>query len=490
MAKEILLPELAESVVEGEILEWLVSEGQEVALDQPLLEIATDKVTVELPSPYAGKLVRQLVKTGETVSVHAPIALIEDGEADEGSGDPGETGAMAAAADEDAPEDNADDGERLSLFKPDAERQAVRNPFAQGIDRRRPVDERADQADEEPTEPPETAAAHSDFPGATNRYGRVLAVPAARILARELEVNIARVLGSGPNGRVRTEDVRAFVSEPAAAEPAPESAPGDTPVPEPKPQAAAPGVLPPPVAYRTPAGYTERERREPLRGVRKAIARQMSASHLYAARTLAVDEADLSRLVDLRERLKPRADSRGVRLSYLPFVFKALVWALQQYPAVNSSLDEATAEIVHKTYYNLGLAVATEAGLVVPVVRDADTLSILEIGREINRLADKARAGELAPADMYGSSFSVTNIGSIGTLFSFPIINVPDAAILGVHAVKERPVAVDGQVVVRPMMYLSLSFDHRLVDGAEAARFLKEVIRLLEEPGELLLEAV
>lgn len=482
MAKEILLPELAESVVEGEILEWLVSEGEEVALEQPLLEIATDKVTVELPSPYAGTLVRQLVKAGETVSVHAPIAVIEDGEADQ-------TGAVAAAASEEAPEeDEADDGERLSLFKPDAERQAVRNPFAQGIDRRRPVDERAEQADEEPTEPPGAAAAHADFPGATNRYGRVLAVPAARILARELEVNIARVLGSGPNGRVRAEDVRAFASEPAAAESAPQSAPGDTAVPE--PQAPAPGALPPPVAYHTPSGYAERESREPLRGVRKAIARQMSASHLYAARTLAVDEADLSRLVDLRERLKPRAESRGVRLSYLPFVFKALVWALQQYPDVNSSLDEATAEIVHKTYYNLGLAVATEAGLVVPVVRDADTLSILEIGREINRLADKARAGELAPADMHGSSFSVTNIGSIGTLFSFPIINVPDAAILGVHAVKERPVAVDGQVVVRPMMYLSLSFDHRLVDGAEAARFLKEVIRLLEDPGELLLEAV
>lgn len=463
MPKEIVLPEIAESVVEAEVLEWLVAEGQGVALDQPLLEVATDKVTVELPSPYAGTLVKQLVKTGDTVSVHAPIAMIEEGEP---VGEPaGENDAPDDSAEADAGDD-ADDGENLSLFKPDKARQAVTNPFVEVVDRRKHGGASSEAAQR-------TAA--------TNRYGRVLAVPAARVLARELGVDVAQVVGSGPNGRVRREDVRAFAKAQASSQ---------VTTPTERRQAFAPDMLPEPVAYSTPPGYAERERREPLRGVRRTIARQMSASHLYAVRTLAVDEADLSRLVDLRTRLKARAESRGVRLNYLPFVFKALVWALQQYPQLNSSLDEQTREIVHKTYYNLGLAVATEAGLVVPVVRDVDNLSILEIGREINRLAAGARAGELAPEEMRGSSFSVTNIGSIGTLFSFPIINVPDAAILGVHAIKERPVAVDGQVVVRPMMYLSLSFDHRLVDGAEAARFLKEVIRLLEDPGELLLEAV
>src|SRR5699024_2114148 len=245
--------------------------------------------------------------------------------------------------------------------------------------------------------------------------------------------------------------------------------------------------LPPPVTYRTPTGYADREQREPLRGMRRAIARQMSASHLYAVRTLVVDEADLSRLVSLRKQLKPAAEAQGVKLSYLPFIFKALVWALQQYPQLNTSLDEATREIVHKSYYNVGLAVAVEAGLVVPVIRDVDSKPILEVGREINAYAERARAGQLTPDEMHGASFSVTNVGTIGSLFSFPIINSPDAAILGVHAIKDRPVAVDGEVAIRPMLYLSLSFDHRLVDGATAAQFLRDIIARLESPEQWLL---
>ncbi|AEB11458.1 dihydrolipoamide acetyltransferase family protein [Marinithermus hydrothermalis] len=463
MPKEVLLPELAESVVEGEILKWLVNEGDTVQKDQPLVEVMTDKVTVELPSPYAGVLVKRLVNEGDVVPVHAPIALIEEAGAAAPSVQAEEERSIVEPA---ASANEADEGEELSLFKPDKTEEKVKNPFA---------GER----------PARGGAAVAEKPKAgTNKYGRVLAVPAARKLARELGIDIAEVPGSGPAGRVRVEDVKAYAESLKAA---PQPAPAQ---PEPAaPQAPAAG-FPPPVAYKTPKGYEDLEERVPLRGMRRAIAQQMVASHLYTVRTLTVDEADLTALVELRARLKPQAEAQGVKLSYLPFIFKAIARALKKYPALNSSLDEATQEVVYKKYYNIGMAVATEAGLVVPVIKDVDRKSVLELAAEINDLATRAREGRLTPEDITGSTFSVTNIGSIGALFSFPIINVPDAAIMGVHSIVDRPVVRDGQIVVGKMMYLSLSFDHRLIDGAEAAMFTKEVIRLLENPDLLLLEAI
>jgi len=291
-------------------------------------------------------------------------------------------------------------------------------------------------------------------------YGRVLAVPAARKLARELGIDIESVAGSGPHGRVRVEDVRAH----AAA-------------------AAVPG------ARVAPVDHAAREERVPVRGLRRVIAQQMTASHLQTVRTLHVDEADVSGLVALRERLKPAAERRGVRLSYLPFVMKAVVAALKEYPALNTSLDEEKGEIVVKRYYNLGMAVAVDDGLVVPVVKDVDRLSIVEVAAEVQRLAEAARAGKLAPDDVRGGTFSITNIGSLGGLFSFPIINVPEAAILGLHSIKKRPVVLpDDTIAARWMVYLSLSFDHRVLDGAVAASFTSRLIQLLETPEELMLD--
>jgi 2-oxoisovalerate dehydrogenase E2 component (dihydrolipoyl transacylase) len=242
-------------------------------------------------------------------------------------------------------------------------------------------------------------------------------------------------------------------------------------------------------AYRTPAGYEGLEERVPVRGLRRAIANQMVASHLGSVRTLHVDEVDVTELVALRGRLKPLAEKRGVRLSYLPFIMKATVAALKKFPVVNSSLDEERSEIVLKRFYNLGLAVATNVGLVVPVVKDVDRKSLLEVAREVGLLAESAREGKLAPEDVKGGSFSITNIGSLGGLFSFPIINVPEAAILGVHSIKKRPVVLsDDTVAARQMLYLSLSFDHRIIDGAEAAQFTSYLIELLAAPESLLLE--
>jgi 2-oxoisovalerate dehydrogenase E2 component (dihydrolipoyl transacylase) len=216
----------------------------------------------------------------------------------------------------------------------------------------------------------------------------------------------------------------------------------------------------------------------------------MVASHLQSVRTLHVDEADMTELVKLRERLKPFAEKQNVKLSYLPFMMKAVVTALKAFPMLNASLDETTNEIVRKSYYNLGMAVAMEAGLVVPVIHDVDKKSVLDLAQNVQDLAAKARANKLTSEEVRGGTFSITNIGSLGGLFSFPIINVPEAAILGVHSIKKRPVVLeDDSIVARQMVYLSLSFDHRLVDGAEAAMFTGYLIELLEQPERLMLEA-
>ncbi|GIW25618.1 dihydrolipoamide acetyltransferase family protein [Meiothermus sp.] len=463
MPKEVVLPELAESVVEGEILRWLVNEGEPLKKDQPFVEVMTDKVTVELPSPYEGVLLQKLVKEGDVVPVHAPIALVaEPGEVTAPISDQKPAPAPSVQAQEERsivePGTVAeDDGANLSLFKPDSKPEQVKNPFAKAA----------------PLQAPQSTA--------VAQPRRVVAVPAARKLARELGLDIAQVPGSGPGGRVRVEDVRAYAQAQSQARA----------IPEPQgPKPSTPG-FPPPVQYKSPKGYENLETRVPLRGLRRAIASQMVASHLYTVRTLSVDEADLTELVALRERLKPEAEAQGVKLSYLPFIFKAIAVALKKFPALNSSLDEARQEVVLKHYIHIGMAVAAENGLIVPVVRDVDRKSLLQLAREINDLAERARSGKLGPEEVSGSTFSVTNIGSIGALFSFPIINVPDAAILGVHSIQKRPVVNErDEIVVRHMMYLSLSFDHRLVDGAEAARFCKEVIRLLEKPERLFLEAL
>ncbi len=452
MPKEILMPELAESVVEGEILKWLVEEGDYLKKDQPFVEVMTDKVTVELPSPYEGVLLKKLAKEGEVVKVHAPIALIaEPGEAVEGVKEAPPVQAVEERSIVEPGLPPKEEREDLSLFRPDPTEVAVKNPF---------LAERPKEA-----------------------RGRVLAVPAARKLARELGIPIEAVPGSGPLGRVRVEDVRAY-AEKLKAPPSPAPAPASPP-----PQEAPPVGFPPPPRYASPKGYEHLEERVPLRGIRRTIAQGLWQSHLYTVRTLNVDEADLTELVALRERLKGEAEAQGVKLTYLPFIVKAVVRALKKYPMLNTSLDEERGEVVYKRYYHIGIAVATERGLIVPVVRDADRKSLLELAQEIALLSQKAREGRLAPEEVSGSTFTITNIGSVGATLSFPIINVPEAAILGVHSIRKRPwVMPDGSIQARDIMFLSLSFDHRLVDGAEAAMFTREVIRLLEKPETLMLE--
>jgi 2-oxoisovalerate dehydrogenase E2 component (dihydrolipoyl transacylase) len=480
MAKEMLMPVMAESIVEAEILKWLVKEGDTVAEGQMVAEVMTDKVTTEIPAPFAGKLEKIIAKEGTVVQVKQAIATFA------GEGDAPAAAAPAASSVPAAtPAAPAKAG--LGDDSQSATESATNSMFG--------INTKSVSMDFGTVNKGSSGAVPTKT-GGVNKFGRPLAVPAARKLAREEGVDIMTVPGSGPNGRVGVEDVKNFVDSSSGGSGGtyggqPSSAPTQPSSLAPASQVSSGNGMPvPPPQYRTPKGLETLETRTPLRGMRRVISNAMVASHLYTVRTLTVDEVDLSKLVETRERLKPVAEKAGVKLTYLPFIFKAAAAALKAFPNVNSSLDEATQEVVHKRYFNIGCAVDTEAGLIVPVVKNVDSKSVLEIARDILDLAGKAREGKLAPDEISGSSFAVTNIGSAGSLLSFPIINAPDAAILGVHTIVDRPIVRDGQIVIGKMMYLSLSFDHRLIDGAEAARFVKQMSRLLENPDLLLLEAI
>src|SRR5215469_1020973 len=447
MPVEYEMPELAESVIEGEIVKWLVKEGEHVKQDQPFVEVMTDKVTVEVPSPYEGILLKQVAKEGEVVPIGKPIAIF------------------------------GKEGETLDDHTAAAPAQAKR-------------EEPAVKAEPSKTEPAKAVKAQEASPskgatGAGNGHagaiaasesavlgpgGRPLAAPAIRKFAREKGVDLNRVRGSGEGGRIRREDVERVAAAGGAA-------------PARGPETARPSVpsrvLPP------PPGETERV---PLRGLRRVIADHMVHSKHTAAHTLHVDEADLTELVALRASAKEKAAERGVKLTYLPFFVRAVCYALKKYPYMNSSLDDAAHEIILKKDYNIGIAANTDAGLVVPVVHQADRKTIFELAAEISALADKARAGKLAHEDISGGTFTITNVGSVGGLFTFPVINYPEVGILGTHGIQERPVVRNGQIAIRHMMYLSISFDHRVVDGALAARFVREVADYLATPALMLME--
>jgi 2-oxoglutarate dehydrogenase complex dihydrolipoamide succinyltransferase (E2) component len=404
---EFKLPDLGEGITEGEILKWMAKEGDIVKEDQPIVEVMTDKVNVQIPSPRSGKVSKVLVKEGDIAKVGQTILVI-----DEGSG---------------------------SVPTPPQETPAPANLAA--------------------APPRPTAPAPSPAQG-------VLAAPATRRLARELGVDIAAVRGSGPQGRVTDDDVRRFAS--------------------------GRGTSTVTVQAPTPAAPLAGGKEEvvPLRGLRRTIAERMAKSLRTTAQVTHVDEADVTELVLLREALKGSAEKRGVRLTYLPFIIKAIVPALKEFPYVNSTLDEATGNIVLKKYYNIGVATDTEQGLVVPVVKDVDKKDIFELAGEIERLSARARSGQLSLDEVRGSTFTVTNVGAIGGLFATPIINIPEVAILGLLKIAKRPVVRDGKIEIRDTTYLSLSFDHRVFDGAYAARFTSRVIETIQDTKKLLAEVL
>jgi pyruvate dehydrogenase E2 component (dihydrolipoamide acetyltransferase) len=409
MAFEFHLPDIGEGVVEGEIVSWKVKVGDKVKLDQPIVEIMTDKATVEIPSPRAGTIAKINFKDGDICPVGKVLVVID------------EEGGTAAQPTAPAP---------------------TRAPVAQQAPTRAPVAQQA-----------------IEVVDVSNARDRVLATPATRRLARQMGVELGRVPATGKHGRVTTDDVKRF---------------GDTPK---------------TTALAIAKGSGEEER-IPLRGMRKRIAETMARSVHTAAHFTYVEEIDMTELVAVRERAKPRAAERGVKLNYLPFIVKAVVASLKKWPMLNASLDESTQEIVRKRYYHIGIAAQGPHGLAVSVVRDADRRSIFDIAREIDRLGEAVKAGTATRDELTGSTFTISSLGKLGGVLATPIINFPEVAIVGVHKIEEKPAVRHGQIVIRDLMNLSISVDHRLADGWDGAMFLQDVKSLLEDPTTMFMEMV
>ncbi len=435
---EFTLPDLGEGVMEGEVVKWLVAAGQEVAADDPLVQVMTDKATVEIPSPRRAKVVSIDAKEGDVVPVGTRLLTLELA-----AGESRPVNHHAAAA---PPAPSPAPAGREPAPAP--------RPGADGVPALHAAAAASAVAAPPAVAPPAVAPPRS--------AREVLATPATRALARELGVDLTQVPGSGPGGRVTRADVEQYSGGVVRA------------------ALAAPGAAVP-----APGGLEERI---PLRGLRRRIAERMVQSAFTTPHVTHVDEVDMTALAALRRKAKPLAEARGLRLSYLPFIMKALVATLREFERFNAHFDAGSNELVIKRYFNLGVATATEQGLLVPVVKNAEAKTIWQIASEIDRLAQLTRQGKATMDDLTGSTFSITNYGSVGGLWGTPIINQPEVAILGTGRTQQRPVVREGEIVVREMMYLALSFDHRVVDGADAARFVNALIRYLESPDLLLLE--
>lgn len=453
---EFKLPDIGEGVTEGEVVAWHVKPGDVVKEDAPMIDIMTDKATVTITSPKAGTIVETRGQVGEVVAVHSVLVVfeLEGGAAERPAAHAGNGHATNGHA------------------KPGAS-----EPAATAV------------GDIKETLPglggaPARAASAAAGGAVTGYYNdKPLATPATRKLARDMNVDLRSVPPTGPQGRVTKRDVEGFARWGAPAPAAPAAAPAPAPA-APAPVAAREAVKITP----STAAQAALEERVPFAGVRRKIAQRMAQSKHTAAHFTFVEECDVGALKALRARLKPQAEAQGVKLTFLPFILKACVAALKKHPVLNSALDETTNELVYRKYYNIGIAASTDAGLIVPVVKDADRRSLLDVAREIERLAADAKAGRSKMEDLSGSTFTITSLGAEGGLFATPILNFPEVGILGVHQIKQKPVVREGQIVVGEVMLLSLSFDHRVVDGHVGAAFAYDVIRYLEDPDRLFLE--
>ena len=398
MAYEFKLPDIGEGMAEGEIVRWLVREGDSLTQDQPMVEVMTDKATVEIATPRAGRVLERRFKEGQRCPVGEILIVIE------------------AAAEAETPE------------------------------------------------PSSSAKTPGPTPGA-EVSGAVLATPATRRLARELGVDLGRVRGTGPGGQITVADVRAtkvgtrsdddLDNQPTPSISVP-SAPGDV--------------------------------RIPFRGVRRMIADHMVLTQRQTAQFTYVEEVDCTELVELRDKAEARLTGHNIKLTYLPFFVKAAVEALKKHPQLNATLDEPAGEIVQRREYHIGIAAQTPEGLMVPVIRHADRRSLLDLAREVDRLAVAARNGRVSPRDLGGGTFTITSLGVLGGIVATPIVNYPEVAILAIHKIAKRPVVVEDKIVIRDMMNLSMTVDHRLVDGYDAATFVAEMKASLETPGLIFLD--
>jgi len=460
------LPDIGEGIQEGEIVRWIKKEGDAVKEDEPIVEVMTDKATVELTSPRKGKVARIHFQEGDMAKVGQVIVEIDEGAA----------GAAPSAPEpaKEAPKPAApakEQKEEKTLFELPKEMAATTKTIA----RNKPgVASTGSQMPQRPADAPSVKSA----PSATASGAKTTAAPAVRRYAREKGVELSTVPGTGPNGRVLREDVDKLLA-------------GGAPRARAEPVAAAPAggarFSYTDVRYSTNPALEERL---PLRGLRRTISKAMERSKFTATHFTYVAEVDCDKLVELREAAKKVAEQKGVKLSYLPFIAKAAVAALKKHPDVNVAFDETTSEIVRKRYYHIGIATATDAGLIVPVVKDGDKKGILDIAREIDDLSTRTKAGKAKVEELTGSTFTITSLGKLGGVMATPILNYPEVAIMGVHEMKQVPVVKDGQVRIGWRMNLSFSFDHRIVDGYNGAMFANTLLSYLEDPQLLLLETL
>ncbi|MDO8428917.1 MAG: dihydrolipoamide acetyltransferase family protein [Candidatus Diapherotrites archaeon] len=425
MVYEFKFPDVGEGIHEGTLLKWMVQEGDSIKEDQPLAEVETDKAVVEIPSPKTGTILKLHAKAGEIITVGNVIVTF------------GET------------------GEKVPTTPAQSQVHVQSQPIKQ-------------------TAPMPVQQAQS-----TVSIGRILATPATRKLARELNVNLENIQGTGPGGRITDEDVANAANEKPVTKTSVPTSTTMTAHTQPAREMKA-------VAIKT-EGTVERI---PFKGVRKAVADHMIQSVYTAPQVTHLDECDVTDLVILRERQKADAEKRGVKLTFLPFIIKSLVASLKDHTFLNASVDDTTKEIVLKKYYNIGIAVDTAEGLMVFVLKDADKKSILQLAKEIQEKATLARERKLKPEDMHGGTFTITNIGSAGGIMATPVLNYPEVGILGIYKIVDRAVVRNSEIVVRKMMNLTVTFDHRIIDGAEAARFLNDVIKYLQDPGLMLVDVI
>ena len=491
MAYEFKFPDIGEGIAEGELLSWKVKEGDQIAQDQTLAEMETDKAVVEMPSPRAGKILKLHAAEGDIVNVGDVLVTIEEGAEAGAAAKAAPTAPQVAPA---APVPAANKAPEPVPIKAAAEPAAKPQetvPYTGSV---------VGRLEEAPEEEEEAAAAPAAQAPAPEGAAETLAMPSVRAIAKELGVDLATLRGTGPGGRILKQDVEdmaeaaAYGATVAAAPPRKAAPAGVAPVEPAGPEVGAPPMRPDGVPLAPiMGGVVEDDGHGPVervrfRGVRRSMARRMAEAVSKQAQVTTMDVADVTILKRIREKERTLAAERGIRLTYLAFVIKACTASLKRFPRLNAVLDEAGDEFLLKRYYNIGIAIDTKFGLMVPNLKDADKKSIFRIAEEIVDLVDLADERKIDVQGFRGGTFSISNYGAIGSLYATPVINYPEVAILGMGRVQETPVVREGKVVTRLMLPLALTFDHRLVDGAEAARFLNLVIGYLQDPDLLLLE--
>ncbi|WP_246480308.1 dihydrolipoyllysine-residue acetyltransferase [Motiliproteus sediminis] len=527
MIRDFILPDIGEGIVECELVEWLIAEGEQIDEDQPVADVMTDKALVQIPAPFAGRVTKLYYRQGDTAKVHAPLFAVETDAAgaDEPTHRPDTDRRVTAAetpqaepvataatghADEDfilpdigegiveceVVEWLVAEGDRISEDQPLVElmtdKAVVQIPahnngvitklyHAQGeiakvhapLFALRPDDAAATAPQATPAAAKATPAASSGVCSATvtsGRNGKALASPAVRRIAREHQIDIAAVPGSGRDGRVLKEDILRFVGE----------LPG-------KEESAA--TVPAQSAASKPAAADAEIRVEPIKGIKAAMARQMVLSTSTIPHFTYGDEVDVTALLALRQQLKPKAEAQGVRLTLMPFIMKALALAVQQFPILNSRVNDDCTEIHYLPHCNIGMAVDSKIGLLVPNIKRVETLSVLEIAAEVQRITEAARSGRVAQEDLSGGTISISNIGALGGTYSVPVINAPEVAIVALGKTQQLPrFDESGQVVARSIMNISWSGDHRVIDGGTIARFSGLWQSYLEDPASMLLD--